>query len=162
MIISLIAAVAQNNVIGNKGQIPWHLPADFAYFKEKTMGHTIIMGQTTFESIGRPLPGRTNIILTLDKTFTADGCTVVYSIPEALDIAEKNGETEVFFIGGASIYKQTLNLADKLYITEVQHSFEGDTYFPDIDKTIWHETNRQKVLADDKNKYDFDFVEYAR
>lgn len=162
MIISLIAAVAENNVIGYKGKIPWQIPADFKYFKEITMGHCLIMGQTTHESIGKPLPGRLNIILTFDKKYKSKGCVVVNSIDEALTVAKKKKEREVFVIGGASIYKQFIDLSDKLYITKVKGKFKGDTFFPTIDPEKWKLVSKIENKADEKNPYNFDFLVYER
>jgi dihydrofolate reductase len=158
--IALIAAVAKNGVIGNSGKIPWHLPADFLYFKESTMGHPVIMGKVTYLSIGKPLPGRTNIVLTRDiEEF--QGARTASSISEALDIAQKEDDT-VFFIGGAAIYAQSIDLADRLYITEVECEPEGDTFFPEIDESVWREVSRTHREADDKNSHNMDFVLYAR
>jgi dihydrofolate reductase len=162
MIISLIAAVSENNVIGNNGKIPWHLPADFAYFKKTTWGHHVVMGQTTFESIGKPLPGRTNIILSFDKDYKAPGCKVVDSLDKSFQIAASSGEEELFVIGGASVYAQTIEMADKLYITKVHHKFSGDTHFPTIDPKKWKKVSETKNKKDDKNKYDFSFLIYEK
>ncbi|MBN1168487.1 dihydrofolate reductase [Candidatus Woesebacteria bacterium] len=160
--ISLIAAVSENNVVGSKGKIPWYLPADFAYFKKITTGHHVVMGQTTYNSIGKPLPERKNIVLTYNKDLLIEGCVVKNSIEDAIEHANKNKEKELFIIGGASVYKQTISIADKLYITEVHSSFEGDTFFPPIDNEKWKEVSRKKNKKDDKNKYDYSFVVYKR
>ena len=128
MIISLIVAIGKNNVIGDKNTIPWKLPADIRYFKEKTMGKPVVMGRKTFESIGKPLPGRENIIITRDPDYKAEGCTVVHSVDEAVKAAE--GSEELMVIGGAQIYKEFFPIANKLYITNIDKEFEGDTYFP--------------------------------
>lgn len=162
MKISLIAAVSENNTIGNKGSIPWYMPADLKHFKDLTMGHTIIMGQTTHESIGRALPGRTNIILSFDKDYKSEGCFVFGSIPDALDFAEKQGETEAFIIGGASIYKQTIDSADRLYITKVLENIKGDTKFPKINSDKWKMLSNIKNDKDDKNPYDYNFLIYEK
>jgi len=132
--ISIIAAVATNLAIGKNNQLLWHLPEDLKRFKELTKGHAVVMGQKTFESLGRPLPDRTNIIITLDRSFKAEGCIVVYSIDEALIEAEKAENKEIFIIGGGSIYRQFLPLADKLYITRVEKDFDADTFFPPYDE----------------------------
>lgn len=153
--ISLIAAVSENNVIGNKGALPWHLPRDFAFFKETTVEHTVVMGRKTFESIGRPLPNRKNIILTRqDVSF--DGCTVVHSIDEIPQ------EEDVFVIGGAEIYNQFLPLAKRLYITVVHTTLEGDTYFPAIDPATWKCVSSQRHEKDEKNEFDITFTLYER
>jgi len=156
--ISMIAAVAENRVIGNKNTIPWHLPADFKYFKETTLGKTIVMGQNTFKSIGeKPLPGRKHIILTLDQNYIApENCVIAHSIDQVMELIKD--ELEVFICGGASVYQQFLPLSQKLYITEVHASPEGDTFFPEINVQEWKETSRINNKADDKNKFDYSFV----
>jgi dihydrofolate reductase len=154
----MIAAVAENRVIGNKNTIPWHLPADFKYFKEITSGKTIVMGLNTFNSIGgKPLPGRKHIILNNDLSYVPpEDCQVAHSIEESLELMKS--EEEVFICGGASIYKQFLPMAQKLYITEVHANPEGDTYFPEINKGEWNEVKREDYKADEKNSYDYSFV----
>lgn len=158
MIISIIVAVADNWVIGKKNSLPWYLPADLKHFKEITMGHHIIMGQKTHESIGRALPGRTNIVLSFDKEYKAEGCTVVNSLDEAISIAENNGEKEVFVIGGASVYEQSVDIADKIYITRIHNKFDGDVYFPELDLNKWKEISREEHQPDDKNPYEYEFL----
>ena len=133
MIISSIVAVAENRVIGSDNDIPWRLSTDLKYFKKKTTGHHIIMGRKSFLSIGKPLPNRTNVIVTRDPFFIASNCIVVHSIPEAIEVARSRGETEAFITGGGMIYEQTMELVDQLYITEVNAQPEGDVYFPKID-----------------------------
>lgn len=157
MKISIIAAVANNNVIGNKNQIPWHLPADMKHFKETTMGHCVIMGQNTFKSIGRALPGRTNIILTFDENFKSEGCIAVNSTDEALRVASAKAENEVFIIGGASVYKQYIGISDRLYITKIDKDFKGDTFFPEIDKKVWKLESSTQHKKDKDNPYNFRF-----
>lgn len=143
--ISLIVAHDNNRVIGLNNEMPWHLPGDLAYFKEKTMGKPIIMGRNTFESIGRPLPGRRNIIITRNKAYEAAGAEIVHSLEEALELTKDAEEQMV--IGGEQIFKEALPLADRLYITKIDHSFEGDTFFPSyegwVEKTTTenHEAN---------------------
>ncbi|HXC07134.1 MAG TPA: dihydrofolate reductase [Bacteroidia bacterium] len=160
MVISIIAAISENNVIGKDNKLIWHLPADLNHFKELTTGHHLIMGRKTWESIGsKPLPGRTSIVITRDKKYKASGCTLVHSLDEALEAAK--GQEEVFVIGGAEIYKQTMALAHKLYITRVHHKFEGDTFFPEIGKE-WFEAINNDFEKDAKNKYDFSLCEYER
>jgi dihydrofolate reductase len=158
MILSMIAAVAENRVIGNKNTIPWHLPADFKYFKETTLGKTIVMGLNTFNSIGgKPLPGRKHVILNNDTNYIApENCQVAHSIDEAMEIIK--AEPEAFICGGASVYKQFLPMAQKLYITEVHAQPEGDTFFPEINKEEWKETRREDHKADDKNSYNYSFI----
>lgn len=160
--ISIIAAIGKNNELGKKNQLLWSLPADLKHFKEITSGHPIIMGSKTFESIGRPLPNRRNIVITRDLNYQNENVEVVYSIDDALKLFENTNE-EVFVIGGGEIYKQMMNHANKLYITEVYgEDSEADTYFPVIDKSIWHEKSRLKNTKDENNKFDFDFVEYVK
>lgn len=167
MQISIISAVSQNHVIGKNNSLIWHLPADMKFFKEKTTGHCVITGRKNYESIPekfRPLPNRTNIVVTRNKNFSAPGAEVVNTLEEAIALAKSKNETEVFIIGGGQIYSEAMekNLADTLYITEIHHAFEGDTFFPVFDKTKWKEVSRITVRADEKNKYDFDFVTYTR
>ena len=160
--ISMIAAVAENRVIGNKNTIPWHLPADFKYFKETTLNKTIVMGLNTFNSIGgKPLPGRKHIILNNDLNYVPpEGCAVAHSIDEVVAITKDM--PEVMICGGASVYKQFLPLAQKLYLTYVHASPEGDTYFPEVNLAEWKEVKRIDCKADEKNKYDYSFVVLER
>lgn len=160
--ISMIAAVAENRVIGNKNTIPWHMPADFKYFKETTVGKTIVMGLNTFNSIGgKPLPGRKHIILNNDPSFVPpENCVVARSIDEVVKMVKDIPEAMI--CGGASVYKQFLPLAQKLYITEVHAKPEGDTYFPEINPAEWKEIKRTDLKADEKNKYDYSFVIFER
>ena len=162
MIISMISAVAENRVIGNKNSLPWHLPADFKYFKETTSNKTIVMGLNTFKSIGeKPLPDRKNIILNNDPNYKApEGCFVVKSIDELLEIVKD--EEEVMICGGAFVYKQFLPLAKRLYLTQIHQSFEGDTYFPEFDINDWKEIKRIDNKTDEKNKYDYSFIVLER
>ena len=161
MIISLIWAMAENRVIGIANRLPWKLPADMQWFRKQTMGKPIIMGRKTFESFGaKPLPGRTNIIITHTQTYKAEGAVVVHSIDEAL-LAAGDVE-EVMIIGGASFYEQMLPMADRLYVTQVQSSFEGDAWFPEVDFSLWREVERHEHEADEKNKVGCRFVVYER
>jgi dihydrofolate reductase len=163
MIISLIAAVAENNVIGKDNNLPWHLPTDMKYFRDTTMGHCVIMGRKNYDSIPlkyRPLDGRTNIVVTRQKDFKAENCLVVNSVEEALAEANKKNETEVFIIGGADIYKQTIDMADKVYYTKIHNSFEGDALFPVIDESKWKLLSKKDIPADSKNKFPFSFYIY--
>ena len=155
MIISLIVAKSKNNVIGKNNQLPWHLPADLKHFKDVTMGKPIIMGRKTFESIGKPLPGRRNIIITHNKNYTAEGCDVFHSIGDAFN-AVKN-ETEVMIIGGANLYAQTIECASRLYLTEVDVEIDGDAFFPSPEPTKWQLVSEQKCIIDQKNQYDYSF-----
>jgi dihydrofolate reductase len=165
MKISLIAALAQNHVIGKDNDLPWHLPDDMKFFMQTTKGHHCIMGRKNYDSIPekfRPLPNRTNIVVTRQKGFHAAGCIVVNSIEDALEIARKNGEQETFIIGGADIYKLGFALADRLYLTEIQTTLQGDTYFPEFTKDEWRETSRKHHAADERHAYGFDFVTYEK
>ncbi len=152
MVVSAIVATAKNNVIGKDNGIPWYLPADLKYFKRTTLGHHIIMGRKSFESIGRPLPKRTNIIVTRDPFYMASGCIVVHSIEEGLKIAKENKEEEAFIIGGGQVYKQSFPLLEKLYLTEVDLEVEGEIYFPPVNEEEWEEVKREAHLPDEKNK----------
>lgn len=158
--IILIAALGSNNELGKDNDLIWHLPADLKRFKKLTSGHHIIMGRKTFESIGKPLPNRTTVIITRDKNYKQDGCLTANSLDEAIKLSKK--DESPFIIGGAQIYNQALKIATKLEITYVHHSFEADVFFPKIDVTIWNETEREFHNADEKNKYDFSFVSYSR
>ncbi len=165
MILSIIVAISENNIIGKDNSLIWHLPADMKYFKEKTTGHCVITGRKNYESIPekfRPLPNRTNIVITRQKEYSAPGAIVMGSIEEAIEKSKQMGDKEVFIIGGAEIYKQSLHLVDKLYITKIHHSFEGDAAFPQLDPAIWKETKREDFQADEKNKYDYSFGEYKK
>ena len=165
MTISIIVAIAENNVIGKDNTLIWHLPADMKYFKEKTTGHCVITGRKNYESIPekfRPLPNRTNIVITRQTNYAAPGAIVVSSIDNAIAKAKESNDEEIFIIGGAEIYKQSIHLVDKLYITQIHHFFEGDAYFPPIDPTIWKQTQIQNFRADEKNKHDYSFVEYKK
>ena len=165
MSISIIVAVAENNVIGKDNALIWHLPADMKFFKEKTTGHCIITGRKNYESIPekfRPLPNRTNIIITRQKNYNAPGAFVVGSIEEAIEKANQSGDTEIFIIGGAEIFKQCLHITDKIYYTKIYHSFEGDTFFPEIDHDQWKELKKVDHVADEKNKYNYSFIELEK
>lgn len=162
MKISCIVAVAHDLVIGKDNDIPWYLPADLQYFKKQTLGHHIIMGRKCYTSIGRPLPKRTNVIVTRDPFFISSNCLVTHSIPEALEQAQANGEEEAFIIGGGTIYEQTADLWDRLYLTEVDVKVEGDIYFPSLDMKQWKLVSQEPHKADDKNEYDYVFKVYER
>ncbi|MEX2524142.1 MAG: type 3 dihydrofolate reductase [Gammaproteobacteria bacterium] len=156
MFISLIVAMDDNGVIGADGGLPWRLSADLKHFKEVTMGKPIVMGRRTHESIGRPLPGRENIVLTRDQNYKAEGCTVLHSIDD-LFIHCRYHE-EVMIMGGAELYRQFLDRAHLIYLTEVHARVEGDTYFPDYNPDIWDEVAREDFRADEDNEYDYSFV----
>jgi dihydrofolate reductase len=162
VIISLIAAMDRNRLIGNKNQLPWHLPADLTHFKQVTMGKPIIMGRKTYESIGRPLPGRTNIVLTRDESFQADGVVLTGSLENALDCAASEGAEEVMIIGGSNIYGQALDHSGRLYLTLVDAEFEGDAWFPDIDMEQWQQVSSEVHAADEKNPVDYRFMIFEK
>lgn len=159
MIISLIAAMDRNRLIGSDNGLPWHLPADFKHFKEVTLGKPVIMGRRTFKSIGRPLPGRKNIVISRSG-FESEGVISVASIDAAL--LEVSGAEEVMIIGGANIYGQMIDQAHRMYLTHVEASCSGDAWFPEFDDKIWSIVNSYHVKADEKNNYNFDVVTYER
>lgn len=148
MTLTLVAAVADNGVIGDGGDIPWRIPADFAHFKALTLGHVLVMGRATYESIGRPLPGRTTIVLTRDPAWAADGVLVASGLDDALALAAEIDD-EVFVAGGAAVYAQALERADAQVLTEVHLSPAGDTAYPDFDRADWIEVRREQRLDDD-------------
>ncbi len=160
MNINIIVAASKNNIIGKDNDLIWHLSADLKRFKRLTTGHTIIMGRKTFESIGRPLPNRTSVIITTQTDYKAEGCIVVHSLEEALQFAQK--EEEVFIIGGGSIYKQAMPLADKIFFTLIHDTFEGDTFFPAIDQQQWTVVQQEDHQPDEKNKYVYSFIDYEK
>ncbi|MGY5745885.1 type 3 dihydrofolate reductase [Vibrio antiquarius] len=155
MIISMIAAMADNRIIGKDNQMPWHLPADFAWFKRCTMGKPVVMGRKTYESIGRPLPGRLNIVISRDETLKIEGATTVTSIEQALDVA--GDVEEVMIIGGGAIYAACLPMANKLYVTHIEAAIDGDTQFPDWGDQF-KETYSETYQADEKNAYNMRFT----
>jgi dihydrofolate reductase len=164
MRLAMIAAQSQNRVIGNNNKLPWYLPEDLKYFKRVTLGKPIIMGRKTFESIGRPLPGRTNIIITRNPDWTHDGAgvRVVHSLQQAIELAESlalvNGFEESLVIGGAEIYALALPQADRLYLTQVHAEVQGDAHFPPLDPTQWREMAREDFSAIEPNPYDYSFI----
>jgi len=164
MKIVLIAAFAQNRVVGINNSLPWHLPEDLKYFKRTTTGKAIIMGRKTYDSIGRPLPNRTNIVISRNSELKIEGVKVVDSLQAAIDLAKEvnfiNGVEEVMVIGGASIYEEALPKADRLYITHVHAEVAGDAYFPEVDFSQWQEISRDDYAASESNPYDYSFVVY--
>ena len=162
MKLSLIVAVAENNTIGHNNQLIWHLPNDLKQFRRLTTGHCIIMGRKTFDSIGKPLPNRTSIIVSRNPDFQIEGCITVDSLEKAISKASEIESQETFIIGGAEIYRLSLPLADKIYLTEVHHSFEGDALFPTIDPLVWQETKRENFETDEKHLYTYSFVELEK
>lgn len=165
MEISLIAAISKNRVIGKDNGLPWHLPDDMKYFMQTTKEHYVIMGRKNYESIPekfRPLPNRTNIVITRRKDFHAPNCIVVNSVDEGIALAKQANQNELFIIGGSEIYKLGLPLADRLYLTEIDAIIDGDTYFPEINKHEWQEVSRSHHGTDTRHAYAFDFVIYAK
>ena len=160
--ISIVAAVADNYAIGKGNKLPWHLPADLKHFRELTTGHAVVMGKRTFESLPNgPLPNRKNVVLT---SVMSEGVNEGYfeadSLEDAFYLCEK--EEKIFIVGGAAVYRQSLEIADSLYITWVHHEFSADIYFPEVDFSKWEEVSRQDLPADDKNPYPYSFVHYKR
>ena len=157
MIISLLVAMDEKRGIGKAGKLPWHLSSDVRRFRELTMGHHLIVGRKTFESIGKPLPGRHTIIVTRNSNFNTEGCFVARSVEDAIALARDRGETEVFVIGGAEIYARALEAVDRIYLTEVHAEVDADTFFPEFDRSAWIETQQIYHSTDEKNQYSFMF-----
>nr|AIA18272.1 Dihydrofolate reductase [uncultured bacterium] len=165
MKISIIVAASENNIIGRNNDLPWHLPADMKYFKDTTMGHCVVMGRKNFESIPpkySPLVGRTNIVITRQKDYNANGAIVVNSIQEAIDFSRNQNETECFITGGGEIFKQSIRLCNRIYLTRIHAVIEGDIYFPELNKEEWKEVSRKDIEPDEKNKFPFSFLIYER
>lgn len=162
MKISCIVAIDKNNVIGKNNTMPWHIPADLKYFKKITSGHCIILGRKNFESIGKALPNRTNIVVTRQKNFYHSSVISISTIEHALKTAFELGEEEVFIVGGAEIYNQTTKFWDKLYLTEIQNEFDGDTFFPKIDFSEWRLIQEIKKETSEDTPYDLVFKVYER
>jgi dihydrofolate reductase len=158
--ITLIAAAAENNALGKDNQLVWHLPDDFKRFKQITSGHYIIMGRKTFESFPKPLPNRTHVIITRQKNYKVDGCIVVNSIEDAIKSCPK--EEEIFIIGGADIYNQSIDFADKIELTRVHANFEADAFFPEINLNHWKLTFKEKHAQDEKHNFDFTFQTFVK
>ena len=162
MIISQIVAVAKGGVIGDGEKMLWRLPADFRYFKEKTMGHHMLMGRKTYETLGKALPGRTSVVVTRQHGYTAEGCIVVDSIEKGVELAEKAGETELFVIGGGEIYRLMMDKTDIIYLTFIELEVEGSVVFPLPDEREWEEVRRIDFPADEKNPYNYSFTEWHK
>jgi dihydrofolate reductase len=165
MKISIIVAVAENGVIGKDNRLIWHMPADMRFFREKTMGHCVITGRKNYESIPekfRPLPGRTNIVITRDNQYKAPNAIVVHSIEEALAYARKQNETECFIIGGANVFEQVMHVTDTIYYTKIFHSFEGDVHFPFPDEQTWALVKSETFEANEKNPHPYAFYEFEK
>lgn len=159
-ILSMVVATANNRIIGKDNDMPWHLPADLAYFKKTTLGKPVIMGRKTFESIGRPLPGRHNVVISRDSNYQAEGADTVTTVDAALALVKE--VDEVMVIGGGAIYEHCLPVATRLYITHIEGEIDGDTQFPFYDVNVWKKVSSEKRLADEKNKYNLDFCVYEK
>jgi dihydrofolate reductase len=159
MTVSIIVAIARNHAIGKNNKLLWHLPNDLKHFKDVTTGHTVIMGRKTYDSVGKPLPKRRNIIVTR-QAISIEGCEVVNSVDAALALCKN--EQDVFIVGGAEIYKQSLPLTDRIYLTIIDHDFDGDTFFPELNNEEWKETERENFEPDEKNKYKYSFITLER
>lgn len=157
--ISLIAAISKNRVIGKDGRLPWDLPADLAYFKKITMGHPLIMGRKTFESLGKPLPGRQNVVITKSRNYTPQNCLIMHSIDEAKTFCKDKNS---FIIGGSQIYREFFPYADRLYITLINEDFAGDSFFPVIEPQIWRLISQTKGVRNEHNPYDYSFLVYGK
>jgi dihydrofolate reductase len=162
MILSLIVAASENNIIGVHGSLPWNLPHDLRRFRTLTEGHPVIMGRKTFEAIGRPLPRRTNIVVTRQMSRHMVGCTVMHSLEEAIAHARALGALETFIIGGGEIYKQALPLADRVYLTRVHTEIHGDTFFPELSPKQWQEVSREEHETDGEHPFAFTYILYEK
>ena len=159
MIISIIVAIAENHAIGKDNKLLWYLPNDLKHFKTITSNHTVIMGRKTYDSVGKPLPNRRNVVITRQH-IDISGCEVVNSLDEALSLCKT--EEEVFIVGGAEIYRQAMSVTNKIHLTIVHQNFDGDTYFPDIEENTWIETEREDYQPDEKNKLPYSFITLER
>lgn len=158
--INLIVAAAENNVIGDKNKMLWHLPNDLKFFKNKTMGHSVLMGRKTFDSLGKPLPERRNIIITRDKDYRHEDVDIANSVEEAISYCRD--EREIFIIGGGQIYKTALPLANRIYMTRVHTKIDGSTTFPELDTAVWRKVSVEKHSKDDRHPYDYTFEVYDK
>ncbi|RYZ29260.1 MAG: dihydrofolate reductase [Chitinophagaceae bacterium] len=162
MILSLLVAASENNIIGKNNQLPWHLPNDLKYFKNLTWGMPILMGRKTFESIGKPLPGRKSIVITRNTNWQHEGVDVVHSVEEAIQKAESFGVKEIFVIGGAEIFKTSLAKANRIYLTRIHHHFDGDVYFPELSEKDWQLESGRFCEADEKNAFNHTYQAWER
>ena len=158
--ISIVVVMAQNRTIGINNTLPWRCPEDLKYFKALTMGHHMIMGRKTFDSIGKPLPGRTTVVVTRDRSLKIEGCLLAHSLPEAIAVCA--GDEEIFIVGGAELYAQSLPLVDTLYITEIQQDVEGDAHFPEFSRAEWQEISHEKRNQETPQPLEYHFVTYRR
>lgn len=162
MNLSLLLAASENNVIGKDNRLPWHLPQDLKYFKNLTWGLPILMGRKTFDSIGKPLPGRKSVVITRQTGWRHEGVEVVHSIGDAIKAAEAYGAREIFVIGGAEIFNTALPVAERIYLTRIHHSFDGDVFFPKISSDEWNLVSNRDCVADDKNPYNHSYQVWDR
>jgi dihydrofolate reductase len=162
MILSLLVAADENNIIGKDNKLPWHLPNDLKYFKNQTWAMPILMGRKTFESIGKPLQGRKSIVVTRNKEWKHDGVEVVHSVAQAIEKAKEFGVKEIFVIGGAEIFQTAFEQANRVYLTRIHHQFDGDAYFPNVSEKGWSLVQSRFCAADEKNKYDHTFQVWER
>jgi dihydrofolate reductase len=162
MKLSLLLAASENNVIGKNNQLPWHLPNDLKYFKNLTWGLPILMGRKTFESIGKPLPGRKSVVITRQRGWRQEGVDIVYSVKEAIKRATNYGAKEIFVIGGAEIFKTSLPMADRIYLTRIHQQFEGDVFFSELDENEWQLASDRFCEKDEKNSYDHSYQVWER
>ena len=160
MILSIIVAASENHVIGRNNALIWHVSSDLKHFRQLTTAHTIIMGRRTFESVGKALPNRRNIVISRNTAFKAEGCELVDSVDKALDLVQ--GEEEVFIAGGGAIYHEMWDKADRLYLTQVHTTVEGDTFIPAVDTTKWEEVSREYFIAGEKDDFDYSFINFRR
>lgn len=158
--LAIIVALSENNVVGIENRLPWKISADLRRVKALTMGHHILMGRKTHESIGKPLPGRTNVIISRNGNYSAEGCVIVNSLDAALELAKQ--DPEIFVFGGGEIFKQALPLVQKIYMTRVHTNIDGDTYFPELNPEEWQLTEEERHAADEKNEFDYSFLTYER
>lgn len=158
--VSLIVAMANNRVIGINNTLPWHLPADLKHFKTLTMGHHILMGRKTYESIGKPLPGRTSVVITRNPSYSIEGVLTAHSLGSAIALC--SDDPEIFIIGGAELYRQAIQHADRIYLTEIDLDISGDAHFTELDEKIWQESERVNHAPDEKNIHSYRFVTYDR
>lgn len=160
--IAIITAMSKNGVIGKDNWMPWNIPRDLKFVKDTTKNHTIIMGRKTFETFNRPLPERENVIITSNHAYTQAGCTVIHSMETVLNWNKENPEKVFFIFGGGEVYRQFLPYTDRMYVTYIDETFSGDTYFPSYDPDEWQETSKVKGVKDDANPYDYYFIQYDR
>lgn len=160
----IVVAADENNAIGKDNQLLWHLPIDLKFFKQITTGHTVIMGRKTYDSVGKPLLNRRNIVISRQANLQIPGCEVVSSVQQAIELTSEQdrNDQDIFIVGGAEIYRQTLSLCDRIYLTRVHHRFDADTHFPELDANIWKLISREDHPQDQKHKYAFSFLVYEK